>query len=232
MTASADSEVSAICLDLATCSPHQHCCSHHLRWQWVHHCCIQSSEQCDHITCSCCNTHWNVLTYNDILKEHHIAFWQSDNWQKNTFDSESELHWCTTTDEFSSELMWYSLQTKHCHWAKWEWSLSERSEHTKQAAVDQQREQNWHQCSQKWEWQHECCTRWELYKLSALRHILVWHLHDDVVVVVVAAELVIQESVLKYSIKEISHTRSEMKKLKKKKKRFEVRKFITHFTDR
>ncbi len=48
------------------------------------------------------------------------------------------MHWCTTADEFLSDLMWYNfVQTEHCYWAEWEWSLSERSEHTKQAAVDQ-----------------------------------------------------------------------------------------------
>ncbi len=51
------------------------------------------------------------------------------------------------TDEFSSAVMWYkSVQTEHCHWAEQEWSLSEKSECTKQAAVNQPQEQNWHQC--------------------------------------------------------------------------------------
>ena len=103
------------------------------------------------------------------------------NCQKSThFNSESESHWCMTADEFSSAAVWYSfVQTECCHWAEQEWSLSEKSEHTKQAAVDQPWEQNWHQCSHKWEWWCKHYTRQELYKLSALRHILVWHLHDD-----------------------------------------------------
>ncbi len=98
---------------------HWHChCSHHLRWQWERHCCIQNSEQCDHITCSYCNTHWNVLTYNYISKR--VSYHVSDslyNWQKPThFDSESELHWCTMVNEFSSGSAEYkAVQTKCSH---------------------------------------------------------------------------------------------------------------------
>ncbi len=41
------------------------------------------------------------------------------------------------TDEFSSAAVWYSsVQTECCHWAKWEWLLSDESEHMKQAAVN------------------------------------------------------------------------------------------------
>jgi UDP-glucose 4-epimerase len=71
------------------------------------------------------------------------------------------------------------------------------SEHTEQAAADQQREQN---SSSVQEQEHNICiVKNELCELSALRHIL----YDTyiVVVVVVAAELVVQESVLTYSIK-------------------------------
>ena len=120
--------------------PHWHYChSHCLRWQWEHHCCVQNSEQCGHTTCSYCNTHWNVLMYNNILKRVSYCVFNSQyNWQKSTHsDSESELHWCITVNEFSSAAMWYSfVQTECCHWAEWEWLLSDKSEHTKQAAVD------------------------------------------------------------------------------------------------
>jgi hypothetical protein len=117
------------------------------RWQWEHHCCIQNSEQCDHVTCSYCNTHWNVLMYNDIWKECHTVCLTVDTTQKSTHsDSESELHWCTTADEFSSDSVWYkAVQTEHSHWAAQEWLLSEKSEHTEWAAADQQRELNQHQ---------------------------------------------------------------------------------------
>ena len=65
------------------------------------------------------------------------------NCQKSTCsDFKSKLCWCTMTDEFSSAAMWYRfVQTEHSHWAQ-EWSWSEKSEHTEQAAADQQRELN------------------------------------------------------------------------------------------
>jgi len=89
------------------------------------------------------------LTYNNILKRasYHISDSQY-NCQKSTCsDSESESCWCTMTDKFSSAAMWYSfVWTECCHWTEWEWPLSEKSEHTKQAAVDQPQKQNWHQC--------------------------------------------------------------------------------------
>ncbi len=98
---------------------HWHCCcSHHLRWQWEHHCCIQNSEQCGHVTYSYCNIHQNVLMYNDILKR--VSYCVSDSWynqQKSThLDSESELHQCTTVNEFSPDLTEYkAVQTEHSH---------------------------------------------------------------------------------------------------------------------
>ncbi len=47
------------------------------------------------------------------------------------------------TDEFSSAAVWYSfVQTECYHWTEQEWPLSERNEHTKQAAVDQSQRQN------------------------------------------------------------------------------------------
>ena len=50
------------------------------------------------------------------------------------------------TDEFSPAAMWYRfVQTECSHQAAQEWSLSEKSECTKQTAVNQWREQNWHQ---------------------------------------------------------------------------------------
>ena len=100
---------------------HWHCCcSHRLRWQWERHCCIQNSKQRGHVTCSYCNTHWNVLTYNNILKR--ASYHMSDSWyncQKAThLDFESESHWCMTADEFSSGSTWYrAIQTEHSHQA-------------------------------------------------------------------------------------------------------------------
>jgi len=160
---------------------HWHCCcSHHLRWQWEHHCCIQNSKQRDHTTCSYCNTHWNVLMYNDILKR--VLYHMSDswyNWQKSTHsDFKSELHWCTTADEFSFGSMWYIfVQTECSHQAAQEWSLSEKSEHTEQAAADQQRRLNQHQQLQEWGQQCMHCKEQEPCELSALRHVLIQHLH-------------------------------------------------------
>ncbi len=91
--------------------PHWHCChcSHHSRWQWERHCCVQNSEQHGHVTCSYCNTHWNVLMYNNISKR--VSYHVSDSWynqQKPTHsDSESELHWCMMNDESSLNSVWY-----------------------------------------------------------------------------------------------------------------------------
>ncbi len=126
---------------------HYCCCPHHSRWQWEHHCCVQNSNMCGHVTCSYCNTHWNVLMYDDISKR--VSYCVPDSWhnrQKPThLDSESELHWCTTADESSSDLMWcVAVQMRHSHWAAQEWLLSEKSECTEQAAADQQRELNQH----------------------------------------------------------------------------------------
>ncbi len=160
---------------------HWHCCcSHCLRWQWECHCCIWNSKQHDHVTCSYCNTHWNVLMYDNISKR--IPYHVPDSWynqQKSTYlDSESELCWCTTVNEFSSDSMWYVfIQTRHSHQTVQEWPLSEKSEHTEQAAADQQRELNQHQQLQRQEWQHMHCKEWGPCELSALRHISVWHLH-------------------------------------------------------
>ncbi len=160
---------------------HWHCChSHHLRWQWERHCCIQNSKQRGHITCSYRNTHWNVLTYDDISKR--VSYHMPDslyNWQKPThLNSESELHWCTMADGSSSNSTEYkAVQTEHSHWAAQECPLSEKSECTEWAAADQQRELNLHQQLQEWEWQCTHCKEQELCELSALRYIPVWHLH-------------------------------------------------------
>ncbi len=160
---------------------HWHCCcSHCSRWQWEHHCCVQNSEQHGHATCSYCNTHWNVLTYNNILKRVSYCVPNSlYNRQKSTHsDSESELHWCTTADEFSPGLTEYeAVWTRHSHQTAWECLLSERSECTEWAAADQQRELNLHQQPQGWEQQHMHCKEWGLCELSALRYIPVQHLH-------------------------------------------------------
>ncbi len=132
---------------------HWHCCcSHHLRWQWERHCCIQNSEQCGHVTCSYCNIHQNVLMYNDISKRmsyHVFNSWY--NWQKSThLDSESKLHWCMMNNEFSPDSMWYvTVQTECSHQTAQWWLLSEESECTEWAAADQQRELNQHQHSQE-----------------------------------------------------------------------------------
>ncbi len=160
---------------------HWHChCSHCSRWQWECHCCIQNSEQCGHATCSYCNTHWNVLMYNNISKR--MSYYVPDswyNWQKPTHsDSKSESHWCTTNDEFLSDLMWYiAVQTECSHQTAQWWPLSEKSECTEQAAADQQRELNQHQHLQEWEQQHMHCKEWGPCELSALRYVPVWHLH-------------------------------------------------------
>ena len=133
-----------------------------------------------HVTCSYHNTHWNVLVYNDISKR--ASYHVSDSWynrQKSTHsDSESELHWCTTVNEFLSDSTEYKVvQTRCSHWAAQECFLFEKSEYTEWAAADQQRELNQHQQSQEWEWQHMHCKEQGLYELSALRHISVQHLH-------------------------------------------------------
>ena len=90
---------------------HHCCCSHCSRCQWEHHCCVQNSNMHDHVTYSYCNTHQNVLTYDDISERVSYCIFNSQyNCQKSTcLNSESELHWCTTIDEFSSEPVWYSF---------------------------------------------------------------------------------------------------------------------------
>ena len=154
---------------------HWHChCSHHSRWQWECYCCIQNSKQRGHTTCSYCNTHWNVLMYDNISKR--MSYCVSNSWynqQKPThLDSELELHWCMTVNESSPGLTWYRvIWTKCSHWAAWEWPLFEKSECTEWAAADQQRELNLHQQPQGWGWQHMHCKEWELCELSALRYV-------------------------------------------------------------
>ncbi len=161
--------------------PHWHCCcSHCLRWQWECHCCIWNSKQRGHTTCSYCNTHWNVLMYDNISKR--MSYCVSNSWynqQKPThLDSELELHWCTTDNEFSFDSMWYIVvQTEHSHQTAWWWLLSEKSECTEWAAADQQRKLNQHQHLQEQGRQHTCCKEWVLCELSALRYVPVWHLH-------------------------------------------------------
>ncbi len=124
-------------------------------------------------------------------------------------------------DEFSSATVWYKfVHTKCCHWAEQEWPLFERNERTKQAAVDQSWEQNWHQCSQEWEQWHKCCTRQEPYKLSAQRHILVWHLHDDS-----CCCCCCWACCTKVNSEKVEEER-------KRNLRRKMRGFITHFTDR
>ena len=77
--------------------------------------------------------------YDNISKRVSYCVFDSQyNCQKSIYlDFESELCWCMMTDEFSSAAVWYSsVQTECCHWAKWEWLLSDESEHMKQAAVN------------------------------------------------------------------------------------------------
>jgi len=74
--------------------------------------------------------------------------------------------------------MWYSLvQTEYSHQTAWEWFLSEKSECIEWAAAGQQRELNQHQQLQEQEQQHMHGKEWGLCELSALRHILIQHLH-------------------------------------------------------
>jgi len=98
--------------------------------------------------------------------------------------------------------------------------LSERSKHTKQAAVDQPQEQNWHWHSHRQEQQHKCCTRQKLYKLSALRHIFVQHLHNDSCQCCCCCWAChTRVSVKMCQLKEISHTRDENEEVEEERKR-------------
>ena len=96
---------------------------------------IQSSET---------NTLWLwikiTLMYNNISKR--VSYHVPDSWhnQQTSTHSDSELrsHLCTMINEFSPDLMWcVAVQTEHSHWAAQEWLLSEKSECTEWAAVDQ-----------------------------------------------------------------------------------------------
>jgi hypothetical protein len=206
------------------------------RWQWEHHCCIQNSDMHGHITCSYCNTHWNVLMYNDISKECHTHVSDSwYNWQKSTHsDSESELHWCTTL--MSSHLIQCDVCTNRTFtlsstrmtlvWEEWVYWVSccwstKRTESTSTATREEQ--------------QHMHCKEWGPCELSALRHIPVWHLHCCcccwccccwACCMRVSADIFNQE---RFHIQKLW-----VKKLKKKEKRSCMwgEGFITHFTDR
>jgi hypothetical protein len=89
-------------------------------------------------------------------------------------------------------------------------------------------------CLQRQEQQHKHCTKWGLYKLSAQRHILIQHLHDDCCCCCcccwachmrVSADIFNQE---RFHIQKMW-----VKKLKKKERScMWGERFITHFTDR
>ena len=114
--------------------------------------------------------------------------------------------------------------------------MSEKSECMKQAAVDQSQEQNWHWCSHRQKQWHKCCTKWELYKLSALRHIFIWHLHNNscwCCCCCWACHTRVSDDMCQ--LRKISHTRDEGEEVKEERKRDlrkRVREFITHFTER
>ena len=158
------------------------------------------------------------------------------NWQKSThLDSESELHWCTTVNESSSDLTEYkAVQTEHSHWAVQEWSLSEKSEHTEWAAADQQRELNHYQQPQGQEQQCMHCKEWGLCELSALRYVSVWHLHCCCCWCCYCRACCTRVSVDIFNQERFHIWKLSVKKLKKKEKKklyVRWRGFITHFTD-
>jgi hypothetical protein len=98
-------------------------------------------------------------------------------------------------------------------------SIVWESECIKQAAVDQQREQNWHQCLQKQD-NNISIVQNEGFTSCQLRDT---YLYDTymmiVVVVVVVAELVIWESVLTYLIKkDFTYKRCQWRSWRRKKR--------------
>ncbi len=217
------SRISAICLDLAMHSPSLTLLlfsSSEMIMSTSLLCTEQWAAWSHHL----CNTHWNVLMYDNISKR--ASYCISDSWyncQKPTcLNSESELCWCMTVNESSSAVMWYKfVWTEHYHWTEQEWPLSERSEHTKQAAVDQPQEQNWHQCLQRQK-QHISVVQDKSPTSCQLRDTYLYDIYMMIIVVVVAAELVVWESVLKYSIKKgFTYKRWQWRSWRRKKKRFE-----------
>jgi hypothetical protein len=159
-----------------------------------------------------------------------------DNRQKSTHsDSESGLHLCTTVNEFSPGLMWcVAVQTEHslsstrmtlvwekwAYWASCCWS-TKRTESTSTATKQRQ--------------QHTHCREWGPCELSASDT----YLYDTYIVVVVVDVLLLSLSYKSQcwhiQSRKVSHTKLWVKKLKKKEKKevvHEVRRFITHFTDR
>jgi len=128
--------------------------------------------------------------------------------------------------------MWYSaVQTKHSHQVAWEWSLFKKNECTGQTAADQQRELNQHQQLHRQEQQHMHCTEWELYELSALRHIPVWHLHCCCCCGCCCCTCHTRFSDETYASKGFSHTDDHVEEVKKEKKSQVMSEgFMTHFT--
>jgi hypothetical protein len=109
------------------------------RWQWVHHCCVQSSEQHDHVTCSCCNTHWNVLMYNNISKECHTAFLTVSTTVRNQHTLTLNQNCIDVQQLMSSHLLQCDTvcTNKTLSLSRARMIIVWESEHTKQAAVDQ-----------------------------------------------------------------------------------------------
>ncbi len=200
---------------------HYCCCSHCLRWQWEPHCCIQNSNVCDHITCSYCNIHWNVLTYNDISERASYCMLNSwHNQQKLTYlDFESELHWCTTADEFSSDLMWCVAvqQNIHTEQCKNDSCLKRVSVLSELLLIN---EKNWINInSRKNKGDNICIVKDKGPVSCQLQDTYLYDTYIVVVVGVVAAELVIWESVLTYQSRKVSHTKVVNEEVEEKRKR-------------
>jgi hypothetical protein len=216
---------------------HWHCCcSHHLRWQWEHHCCIQNSEQCDHVTCSYCNTHQNVLMYNDISKECHTVCLTVDTINRNQHILTLNQNCIDVQQSMSSHLIWQNtklykqnIHTEQCknvsclrrvsvlsellliNKENWIFISSHKSENSNVHIVKNENLVS--------------CQLWDTY---------LYNTYIVVVVDVVAAELVVQELMLTYSIKkDFTYKSCEWRSWRRKKKKLYVRwGFITHFTDR
>jgi hypothetical protein len=141
-----DSRIDAICLDLAMHSPSL-TLSLFLLFEMTISTLLLCTEQWAAWSCHLQLLQHSLKCFDIWWHFKRVSYCVSDcqyNWQKSTHsDFKSESHWCTMTDEFLSELMWYnSVQTKCCHQTEQEWPLFERSEHTNQAAVNQLRKQN------------------------------------------------------------------------------------------
>jgi len=163
MTTVADSRVSAICLSLATHSFSLMLSSISLsemmmstsllcteQWAaWSHH--LQLSQHL--LKCFDVQQHFEKSVI--------LCFWQSVQL------SEINMSWLWIRIVLMYNDWWVLICcsviqiciNKTLSLSRAKWPLSEKSEHTKQAAVDQPQEQNWHQCSQEQKQQCKCCTR-------------------------------------------------------------------------